>query len=70
MWQLPKYDPNLSRTHRETYADMLKACEREFRDPQKAFETDDSNENRARYCLALSNYDRAQKRFRFVAAPY
>ena len=41
-------------THRATYAEALKAAELEYRTAQMALHSDDSNEARARYALALA----------------
>lgn len=68
MAQIPKYDPKLSRTNREAYADMLADCERELRAAQEALRADDSNENRDRYAKAVFAYDRIQGQFPFIAA--
>ena len=54
------------RTHRETYAEALKAAELEFRTAQAAL--DGSSESHARYAKALAEYDALQGAFPFVAA--
>lgn len=54
------------RTHRETYAEALKAAELEFREAQAGL--DESDASKARYATALATYDRLQGAFPFVAA--
>lgn len=51
----------LPRTLRETYAEALKAAEREYRDAQASGDP-------ARYARALAEYDALQGAFPFVAA--
>lgn len=58
----------LPRTHREVYAEALKAAELELRAAQAAVGTDDSNENRARYARALAENDKLSAQFPFIAA--
>lgn len=55
-------------TLRAAYAEALKAAELEYRTAQTALHTDDSDAARARYALALAEYDRLQAQFPFVAA--
>ena len=54
------------RTHRETYAEALRAAELEFREAQACL--DESDASKARYAAALGTYDRLQGAFPFVAA--
>ncbi len=65
--QVPVDHP-LPRTHREVYAEALKAAEMELRLAQAAREADDSNENRIRLGLAIAENDRLAAMFPFVAA--
>ena len=58
----------LPQLHREALAEKLRLAEIEFRASQRAFETDDSNESRARYAKALAHYDELQGMFPFVMA--
>ena len=54
------------RTHRETFAEVLKAAELEFRTAQAGLDGTDAS--KARYAVALASYDRLQGAFPFVAA--
>jgi hypothetical protein len=54
------------RTHRETYAEALKAAELEFRTAQAGLDGTDAS--KARYAKALATYDSLQGAFPFVAA--
>ena len=47
----------MPKTLSEAYAEALRAAELEYRTAQAALATDDSNEARARYAVALAAYD-------------
>lgn len=72
MKPIPPFQPpaggELPRTHREVYAEALKAAELELRAAQAAVRANDSNENRARYARALAENDKLAAQFPFVAA--
>lgn len=55
-------------TRKAAYAEALKDAELEFRTAQRALNTDDSNEARARYAKALAHYDALQGMFPFIAS--
>ena len=64
----PPTGAELPKSLRETYAEALKAAERELREAQGALSVDDGDDARARYARALMNYDVLQGSFPFVAA--
>lgn len=68
MKQPPIDSGELPKTLKETFAEKMMLAHRELVHAQRAVQTDDSDENRARYAKALYDYDQLQGMFPFVAA--